>query len=82
MTKHNAKNLGKHFFWFHYTPICRHDLALAICLISLFLAIVFLFGTPSYLAYAAVLAALVSFYFYREWKKELEADVGTKRLET
>jgi len=79
MEKYDAKKFSKHFMpgigKFGAVLMPRHFVALEVLFISLVSTVVFLVSDSPWGADITALAALLSFFFYWKWKKELEADV-------
>ena len=79
MEKYDAKKFSKHFMpgigKFGAVLMPKHFVALEVLFISLVLTVVFLFSDTSRIADITALVALISYLFYRKWKKDLEADM-------
>lgn len=81
MKKYDSKKFSKHFFTYGKmvaSPVPKHYTALMVCFLSTVTTLIFLLGTPLYPAGITALLALVSYYFYRKWKKEMEDDMSEK----
>jgi len=83
MKKYDAQKFDKHFVnWGRMpggTPISRHYLAIMACFVfAVVTLVILLFSTSLYLAGITALAAFASYFFYGKWKKELEAEMGSK----